>query len=387
MRRTVRLWHALVLGLVMVVLLGACGPSGSTPAPSPSGGASTSSAAPANAAGAPQTGTTAVPPSVAPLNPAVPVHIGILQVTALAPFVIAEERGYFAEEGLVPEFTRFDSGARMVAPLAAGQIVAGMGAHSAGLFNALATGVQVKVVASNAVLVPGRSPSTIVARKSLVDTGFTATPEQLRGKSIAYTASGSTVHVNVGRYLELKGLREDEVNGVELGQPDMNPALANGAVDLANQTEPYVTLGIEQGYLTRIASVADYYPNREVSVVLYGGPFIQDQPEAARRLMVAYLRGVRAYEDAFTKGIDHDDILDILVKRLPVKDGSLYDRMYQNGTLSYANPDGYLATESIAWDQDWMVRNGMVRTPVDIGQVVDNQFIEYALGRLGRYAR
>ena len=177
------------------------------------------------------------------------------------------------------------------------------------------------------------------------------------------------------------------MNGVELGQPDMNPALANGAVDLANQTEPYVTLGIEQGYLTRIAGVADYYPNREVSVVLYGGPFIQEQPEAARRLMVAYLRGVRAYEDAFTKSIDRDEILDILVKRLPVKDGSLYDRMYQNGTLSYANPDGYLATESIAWDQDWMVRNGMVRTPVDIGQVVDNQFIEYALGRLGRYAR
>ncbi len=132
--------------------------------------------------------------------------------------------------------------------------------------------------------------------------------------------------------------------------------------------------------------MADYYPNREVSVLMYSGNFIEQQPEAARRFMVAYLRGIRAYEDAFTKNVDHDAVVDLLAENLPVKDRSLYDRMMTEGTLLYLNPDGTVATESIAWDQDWLARNGLVRTKVDLGQVIDHSFVDYALGRIGHYA-
>ena len=103
--------------------------------------------------------------------------------------------------------------------------------------------------------------------------------------------------------------------------------------------------------------------------------------------MVAYLRGVRAYEDAFTKNVERDSVIDVLVDRLPIKDRSLYDRMWANGTLLYLNPDGYAQTESIAWDHDWLVQQGMTQAPVDLGRVIDNQFVDYALGRLGRYAQ
>jgi NitT/TauT family transport system substrate-binding protein len=182
-------------------------------------------------------------------------------------------------------------------------------------------------------------------------------------------------------------VRPDEVTFVELGQADMNPALVNGAIDIANQTEPYVTLGIEQGYLARLMGVADYYPNRQVSVLMYSGSFIDQQPEAARRFMVGYLRGIRVYEDAFAKNVDRDAVLDLMVERLPWKDRTLYDRTQANGSLIYLNPDGYAGVESIAWDHDWMVRNGLVRTPVDLQRAIDHQFVEYALGRLGPYAR
>jgi NitT/TauT family transport system substrate-binding protein len=182
-------------------------------------------------------------------------------------------------------------------------------------------------------------------------------------------------------------VRPDEVNLVEMGFPDMNAALANGALDIAAQTDPYTTLGVEQGYLARLMGVADYYPNRQVSVLMYSPAFVEQQPEAARRFMVAYLRGVRAYEDAVAKNVDRDAVLDVLVDRLPIKDRSLYDRMWANGTLLYLNPDGYAQVDSIAWDHDWLVQQGMTHTPVDLGRVIDHQFVDYALSRLGRYAR
>ncbi|HZR98472.1 MAG TPA: ABC transporter substrate-binding protein, partial [Chloroflexota bacterium] len=354
-------------GLLVVAVLSACGPAGAPPAPSSAGQAS----APAPAAAPEAPAAPAAAPAataVAPLSPPVHVRIGTLPTLALAPFVLAEVRGYFAEEGIEVEYLSFDSGARQVAPLAAGQLDVGQGSHSAGLFNALGSGVDLKIVAGNGTLIPGRSTSQIVARKDLVDAGFKGGAD-LRGRSLAFTAAGSTVHINVMRYLDLNGVRPDEVSLVELGQADMNPALLNGAIDIANQTEPYVTAGIEQGYLVRLAGVADYYPDREVSVMMYGRSFADQQPEAARRFMVAYLRGVRTYEDALAKNIDREAVLDLLIERLPWKDRTLYDRMWANGTLLYINPDGHPSTESIAWDQDWMVRSGMVLTPIDLQRV------------------
>jgi NitT/TauT family transport system substrate-binding protein len=40
----------------------------------------------------------------------------------MAPFIIGQQKGYFAQEGLDLEFVNFQSGAEMVAPLSTGQL-------------------------------------------------------------------------------------------------------------------------------------------------------------------------------------------------------------------------------------------------------------------------
>jgi NitT/TauT family transport system substrate-binding protein len=178
-----------------MTLLSACVPStapttdravATTAAPQAAGGSASArpdQPAPASAA------------AVTPLSPPVRVRLGHLLTLALAPFPLAETRGYFTEEGLEVEYVPFDSGARMVAPLAAGQLDVGQGSHSAGLFNALTSGVDPRIVSDNGTLIPGRNASQIVARKSLVDDGFRG-GDDLRGRSLAFTAAGSTVHIN-----------------------------------------------------------------------------------------------------------------------------------------------------------------------------------------------
>jgi ABC-type nitrate/sulfonate/bicarbonate transport system substrate-binding protein len=382
--KTMNGFRGLWLALLAVTLLSACAPG-----PSPTGERSTAATAVPPAAGhseAPRPGQVApaAAAAVTPLSPPVRVRVGHLLTFAFAPFVVADARGYFAEEGLEMDYATFDSGARMVAPLAAGQLDVGQGSHSAGLFNALTSGVNLRIVSDNGMAIPGRNGSQIVARRSLVDDGFRGA-ETLRGRSVAFTASGSTVHINVARFLDLHGVRPDEVRLLEMGFADMNAALSNGALDFAAQTEPYITMGSEQGYLARLIGVAEYYPDRQVSVLMYASTFIEQQREAARRFMVGYLRGVRAYEDAVAKNVDRAAVLDILVDRLPVKDRSLYDRMTANGTMLYLNPDGYAQTDSIAWDHDWLIQQGLAHTPVDLSRVIDHQFVDYAVGRLGRY--
>jgi NitT/TauT family transport system substrate-binding protein len=64
-----------------------------------------------------------------------------------AAFFIAAEKGYFREQGIELEVSRFASAAQMVAPLGAGQLDVGGGAPSAGLLNAMAREVPLKIVA------------------------------------------------------------------------------------------------------------------------------------------------------------------------------------------------------------------------------------------------
>src|SRR5437764_15310016 len=69
---------------------------------------------------------------------AAPIRVGTTNSSSDAPLFIAEKKGYFKQEGLQVEFTSFDSAARMIAPLGAGQLEVGAGSPAAGFFNAAA---------------------------------------------------------------------------------------------------------------------------------------------------------------------------------------------------------------------------------------------------------
>ena len=102
--------------LALAVVLAGCAPGSSlraNPAPTP---------VPA-ATGAP----------AATASPAVEtVRLGVLGSATDAGVFIALDQGYFHEQGLALDLTPFDSAARMVAPLGAGQLDIGGGSHRGG---------------------------------------------------------------------------------------------------------------------------------------------------------------------------------------------------------------------------------------------------------------
>ncbi|MDO9218169.1 MAG: ABC transporter substrate-binding protein, partial [Lacisediminimonas sp.] len=85
----------------------------------------------------------------------VEVRIGTNGVVSDAAFFIANRKGYFAEQGIKVTFVRFDAGPKMIAPLGTGQLDVAAGAISAGLFNAAARGINIKIVADKGSSPPG----------------------------------------------------------------------------------------------------------------------------------------------------------------------------------------------------------------------------------------
>src|ERR1700712_1217241 len=99
------------------------------------------------------------------------IKIAYIGGTADVGFYIADANGFLKEEGIEAEFIRFDSSARMIAPLATGEIDVGSGAVNAGLYNAFERGITMKAVADKSGSAGSLSYQALVVRRALHESG------------------------------------------------------------------------------------------------------------------------------------------------------------------------------------------------------------------------
>src|SRR5262249_4910161 len=245
---------------LLLLPLAACASSSAPAAPAASGEPRSGSAsAPVAAAPAP---AQAAPPTAqaAPLNPPVTVRMGVLGISAEGGAYIAAERGYFEEEGIIPEFTTVDFGARAIPALATGQVEVLGGGFSPSLLNAVQRGVNLKLVASLQSSQPNRSAGGFLVRKDLIDSGAVRDWSDLRGMRVALPGRGTVGDYSIARGLALGGLTLADVELVELLFPDMIPAFANGNIDGAHSAEPLTTLAADRGVAVRWRTTGEYSP-------------------------------------------------------------------------------------------------------------------------------
>jgi NitT/TauT family transport system substrate-binding protein len=320
------------------------------------------------------------PVADAPPGPPVTVRSGLVGSLAEAGQVIALERGYFQEQGLNVEFTQFDSTAQMTPSLATGQLDIGAGGVSAGLFNAIARGVPIKIVGPQAQHDPGASAVYLMVRTDLIESGQFKDYQDLRGRKFAIPGRGTPPDFAAALALARAGLRTEDAELVELSFPDMIPAFANQAIDVAVQAEPAAARAVSRGVAVKWREMADVRPGVQFTVVLYSPQFAQET-DAARRWMVAYLRGVRDYNDAFKKNQGRAEVVAILTRQTSVKDPELYAEM----GFAYIDPNGHVEETGLLEQLRWYQEQGLVPDAVELKQSVDSSFADFALQRLGRY--
>src|SRR5207248_6849094 len=141
-----------VLALAALLGAAACAPGAAPPsaAPAPTAAsgpaAQSTGAAPGAAAAAAPTAPAAAASAPAPLR----LRVATIRITADAGLYIADEKGYFKEQGIDVDWVDFATAAEATAPLGAGQLDIGVGAVGAGLFNAMARGIDIRLVADKA---------------------------------------------------------------------------------------------------------------------------------------------------------------------------------------------------------------------------------------------
>lgn len=314
------------------------------------------------------------------------LEIGISGAATDVGFFIADKKGYFRDEGLAVNFTNFDTAAKMVAPLGAGQLDIGGGGPSAGLYNAIARGVDIKIVAEKGATPPGHGFQPLMIRSDLIASGRFKALKDLKGLKIAISAPGSGSSTTLNEAAKKGGISFKDVETVYLAFPDQVLALTNKAIDGAFTTEPNATEEEKRGVGVRFMGDDVIYPNHQVAVVLYSGNFIKIKPDAAKRFVRAYVHALRDYNDALDKdgklaGPQSDEVVSILTEYSAIKDPAVYHAIVPPGL----NPDGYVNIPTLANDLDFFKQTGDIQGNVTIDQVVDNSFVDAAVKDLGPY--
>jgi NitT/TauT family transport system substrate-binding protein len=326
---------------------------------------------------------------VGPAPQLVPVRGAAVESIGNAGLYIALDKGYFAEQGLDVDLGRFAGTDAYMAALATGELDFGTTDVNAGLFNIMGRGIDIRFVADRGSTPPGQGWIGWMVRTDLADR--VRDYSDLRGLRIAVGFEGAYQHPQVGRSLERGGLTFRDVDLTVVPIVESNPALANNAIDATIGLEPFNTIAVNQRFAVRWRGMDEVVPNSQVVILTYSQRFA-GQRDLAQRWMTAYLKGVRDYNTALRHGPNRAEIVEILTRQTPLKDPSLWQQEPRatppSGVVWPAiDPDGRMNVASIQADLDWFVREGMVRTSVDLSRYVDTSFAEAAAAQLGPYTR
>jgi NitT/TauT family transport system substrate-binding protein len=313
--------------------------------------------------------------------PPVKVTVGRSGASGDWPVYIALERGYFRAEGVDVDLVPFTTAGDMIAPLASGQLLVGTGGVSVGLFNAVARGVPIRVVADKSHVPPDFTGTGWVVRQELLGDGSVKAPRDIKGLTIGIGSRGSVIDTELDVLLQKGGLTREEVTLKDVAHVDQVAAFANKSIDVAYSFEPYINALVDQGFARMWIPSGQLIPYHEQTVILYSPVFAEQYPEAARRWMVAYIQGVRDFIKAYKGQDPPDDVVAALIKHGNEKDPA----KVRASRPSPINPDGYALLESLQTDLDFFVRAGLVTTPPNLTELVDSSFVDYAIARLGRF--
>ncbi|HEY4072809.1 MAG TPA: ABC transporter substrate-binding protein [Herbaspirillum sp.] len=313
------------------------------------------------------------------------IRVGITNTSSDVGFYIADKKGYFKEEGITVELIKFDSAAKMIAPLGAGQLEIGSGSASAGLYNAVARKIDIKIVADKGSTPPGYGYQPLLVRKDLVESGRYKELKDLKGLKIAVSAAGSASTSTLHEAVSQGGLKDGDVESVYMGFPQQVMALQNKAIDAAFTGEPSATKAVQMGSAIRIMGDDVIYPDHQVGVVLYSGIFAKERTESAKRFMRAYLRAVRDYNDALKDGKLNgpraEEIIAILTEYTNIKDPAVYRAISPQG----CNPDGIVHLPSLKKDLAFFKEKGEVKGTVSVDDALDGSFAKAVAKELGPY--
>lgn len=315
--------------------------------------------------------------TAAPSKAADEITVAALTFVSSSPLFIAQERGYYEEEGLEVSFEFFRAAQPVAVAIAAGDADFGVTAFTAGFYNLAGNG-SLKVIGAQSREEPGFEFSAYLASNQAWEGGLRS-PEDLPGHSLGLTQRGSSFHLMLGLLADEVGFDVDSVSLSTLESvPNMISAVSTDQVD-AVILPGWIARRVEnddQGHI--IGWVHDYTPYQ------LGGLFtstenVEERRDVVERFVRAYQRGAADYAEAFHQfdedgnrvfGEEAEALIPIIQQYTEATPEAI------KASASYIDPEGALDVGSIYQQVDWFKGQGLIGGHVEADSFVDLSFID-----------
>ena len=268
------------------------------------------------------------------------VHIAVGGKTSLyyLPLTIAEQLGYFKDEGLAPKISDFAGGSQALRAVIGGsaEVVSGAYEHTLNM--------QAKGQFLQCFVQQGRAPQIAIGISSAKGKAYKS-PKDFKGLKVGVSAPGSSTHMIVNHFISTGGLKPSDISviGVGLGATAI-AAMKSGQIDAVSNTDPVMTK-LEQDGDVKI--VADTRTLKGTEQVL-GGPmpagclyapveFIRKNPNTIQALTNAIVRA-----DKWIHSASPQDVLRTVPEAYLLGDKALY--LFSFSKVKEAiSPDGVIS--------------------------------------------
>lgn len=294
------------------------------------------------------------------------------------PLTIAEQLGYFKDEGLQVEIPDFAGGAKALQALVGGSadVVSGAYEHTINM--------QAKNQPIMSFVLQGRAPQIVLAVSTRNMPGYKSIAD-LKGKKIGVTAPGSSTAMMASYVLAKAGLKASDVSFIGVGAASgAITAVKSGQVDAIANLDPVITM-LQRDNLIKV--VADTRTLKDTQSV-YGGPmpaaclytpvkFVQDNPGTTQALANAMVRALRWLQKA-----GPSDIVKTVPDSYLLGDRALYLAAWER-VREAISPDGLMpeAGPATALRMLQTFEDSLKGKPIDLGKTYTNNFARKAAAK------
>jgi len=236
------------------------------------------------------------------------------------PLTIAEQLGYFKQEGLNVSIADFAGGSQALRAVVGGSadVVSGAYEHTLSM--------QPKGQYLQCFVQQGRAPQIAIGLSTARARTYKS-PKDLKGLKVGVSAPGSSTHMIVNYFISKDGLKPSDISvvGVGLGATAIT-ALKSGQIDAVSNTDPVMTKLEQDGDVKIIADTRTLKGTEQV----LGGPmpagclyapvdFIKKNPNTVQALTNAIVRA-----DKWIHTASPQDVLRTVPESYLLGDKALY---------------------------------------------------------------
>lgn len=299
------------------------------------------------------------------------IKISAIKAVSYGPFFIAQDRGYFAAEGLEVQFVFFEASPPIAVAVVSGDLDFGIGATSAAFFS---LGDKLRIIGGFAREAPGFQGMTFVASKHGYAEGVKSLKD-LANHSVAIGTIGSSPHYSLALIEDKYRIDPNSVRVLPLQTvTNQVSALLGGQADAGVTIAAGLMPAVARGDLKLLGFMGDEVP-WQLSSIFTATKTANERRTTVERFLRAYRKGAHSYIDAFAgpdgkrrDGPAASDILAITAKYV----GQTPEEL--RTAIGYVDPDARVDVADLKRQVGWYISQGMLKSMVDVDAIIDDHY-------------